>query len=51
MNKLPIFAALSRAFGDTPYREPDVHFHASSYDDYPEVCYAEGACERPRLKA
>ena len=23
MNKLPIFTALSRAFGDTPYREPD----------------------------
>lgn len=50
MNKLPIFAALSRAFGDTPYREPEAHFHASSYEHSPEVCY-EGTCERPHLKA
>jgi hypothetical protein len=50
MNKLSIITALSRAFGDTPYREPDAHFHASSYEHSPEVCY-DGACERPRLKA
>jgi hypothetical protein len=32
------------------YREPEVHFHATSYEDRPEVCY-EGSCSRPRLSA
>ena len=31
-------------------REPDVHFHATSYPEQPEVCYDEG-CSRPRLSA
>ena len=30
------------------HREPDVHFHASSYEDRPEVCYETG-CSRPQL--
>jgi hypothetical protein len=45
-----LLTAFKRTFGDTPYTEPAVHFHTSTYNDYPEVCY-HGACERPRLKA
>ena len=47
MNKLFLLTALTRTFDDA-YREPDVHFHATSYEDSPEVCY-EGACRRPQL--
>jgi hypothetical protein len=43
-----LLTAFKRTFGDTPYTEPAVHFHTSSDENYPEVCY-EGACERPRL--
>lgn len=49
MNKLPLLSVLNRALGDTPYREPTVHFHASSYEHAPEVCY-DGRCDRPQLK-
>ena len=48
MNKLPLLSVLTRALVDPPYREPEVHFHASSYEDSPEVCY-DGACRRPQL--
>ena len=44
-----LLRALKRAFGDTPYTEPPVHFHQGEHEDYPEVCY-DGACERPRLR-
>ena len=47
MNKLFLLTAFRRTFGDA-YREPDVHFHAASYEDSPEICY-EGACQRPQL--
>ncbi len=32
------------------YREPEVHFHATSYAEQPEVCHDAG-CSRPRLSA
>jgi hypothetical protein len=28
-----------------------VHFHQGHDDSFPEVCYDEGACSRPRLQA
>jgi len=43
-----LLTAFKRTFGDA-YREPPVHFHQGTTDDFPEVCH-EGACERPRLK-
>jgi hypothetical protein len=49
MNKLPLLTVLNRALGDN-YREPEVHFHATSYEDSPEVCY-DSACRRPQLAA
>ena len=33
-----------------PERDDVVHFHASSYEDRPEVCY-DHSCSRPRLSA
>ena len=48
MSKL--FSALRRTF-DRPYTEPTVHFHQGHDDRFPEVCYDEGACSRPRLQA
>ena len=48
MSKL--FAAVRRTFS-TPYAEPEVHFHQGHDDAFPEVCYDEGACSRPRLQA
>ena len=45
-----LLTALRRTLGDGPYGEPAVHFHASSYEKFPEVCYENG-CERPRLQA
>ena len=42
--------ALKRTLGDAPYAEPVPHFHASSYENSPEVCFAD-ACARPQLKA
>ena len=48
MNKLFLLTALRRTLGETPYSEPAVHFHASSHQASPEVCY-DGACRRPQL--
>jgi hypothetical protein len=45
-----ILVALRRTLGDVPYTEPKPHFHASSSEDFPEVCF-EGACKRPHLAA
>jgi hypothetical protein len=42
--------ALKRTLGDAAYTEPTPHFHASSYDHTPEVCF-EDACRRPHLAA
>jgi hypothetical protein len=42
--------ALRRTLGDAPYAEPEPHFHASSSENFPEVCF-EDACARPRLTA
>jgi hypothetical protein len=42
--------ALRRTLADTPYQEPEPHFHQGTTDSYPEVCYVD-ACERPRLSA
>ena len=48
MSKL--FSALRRTF-DRPYTEPEVHFHQAQDEGYPEVCYDEDTCRRPRLQA
>jgi hypothetical protein len=40
--------ALRRTLGDTPYSEPKPHFHASSSETFPEVCF-EATCRRPHL--
>jgi len=45
-----LLTALKRTLGDAQYTEPAPHFHASSYENSPEVCH-EDACERPRLTA
>ena len=45
-----LLTALKRTLGDGPYTEPTPHFHASSSEQYPEVCF-EDACVRPRLAA
>ena len=43
-----LLSALRRTLGDAPYAEPKPHFHASSSENSPEVCF-EGACQRPHL--
>jgi len=40
--------ALRRTLGDAPYAAPAPHFHASSAENFPEVCF-DGACRRPHL--
>ena len=45
-----LLTALKRTLGDAQYTEPAPHFHASSYENSPEVCF-EDACARPQLKA
>ena len=42
--------ALKRTLGDAQHSEPTPHFHASSSEQFPEVCF-EGDCERPQLTA
>ena len=42
--------ALRRTLGDAPYAEPTPHFHESSAENFPEVCFEE-ACRRPHLAA
>ena len=45
-----LLTALKRSLGDDPYAEPTPHFHASSCEQFPEVCFAD-ACARPHLAA
>jgi hypothetical protein len=45
-----LLTVLRRTLGDAPYAEPKPHFHASSSENVPEVCF-EGACKRPHLAA
>ena len=45
-----LLTALKRTLGDAQYTEPTPHFHASSSEQFPEVCF-EDACQRPQLTA
>jgi hypothetical protein len=45
-----LLTVLRRTLGDAQYAEPKPHFHASSSENFPEVCF-EGACNRPHLAA
>jgi hypothetical protein len=45
-----LLRALKRTLADAPYSEPTPHFHASSSEQYPEVCF-EACCARPHFVA